>query len=292
VKDPSAQLESLQNALDAAREQLAEEKTSRLAAEKARDSTQQRLDEYTQALAGLQHRYETRMSMCHDLQKKVKLLEQQIADARSKQEKSVADHATLKDQITQLQSDLTAARDNLKKAGGDVAALELAEEAARTLSVKNAVLEKSLANTSKDFEFTRSQYQEASNRAFEFATQISELESQVAGLKVQASDEKRRLREINYQESVKQHLARVAELELEKRNRDIVLRKLEEEVKVLRKNRGVQTRGSSVQPPGSPGPRSRQGSPALGHLSLGAGSLLSTSLGHVGSRASVLRHER
>jgi hypothetical protein len=50
------------------------------------------------------------------------------------------------------------------------------------------------------------------------------------------------------------------------------LKKEQDKVKLLEKGRGVQTRGSSVQPPGSPGinqtpgygTRSRQGSPAPG----------------------------
>jgi hypothetical protein len=113
--------------------------------------------------------------------------------------------------------------------------------------------------------------------------QVSELESLITDLKRQASDEKRRLKELNYKNDLEQHLARVLNLELMLKNRDTMLQRKEEELKALRKGRGVATRGSSVQP-GSPRlAGSRAGSPAPG--------LLAPST-HVVNRASALRHER
>ena len=184
----------------------------------------------------------------------------------------------------ELQKEFAAVREEIKAGGGDAAALETAREAARTLLAKNTMLGKSLENTRKDFEFTRSQYQNASNKASELAAQVNELEEENAVLGKQASDEKRRLKELNFEVSTARHLAKINQLELEVTSRDKVLRKVEEENRQLKRNRGVQTRGSSVQPPGSPAldghggrTRSRQGSPAPGTFAPNRGSLLRNS---------------
>jgi len=223
------------------------------------------------------------MNTCHQLKRDNKKLRDEKDAIEKRQEKLLSDVAFIREQESQLKVDLAEAREALKMGGGPIAELEVSKEETRRLTEKNASLEKSAANMRKDFEFTRSQYQEASTKAAELATQAVELESQNSGLKRQASDEKRKLREMNYRADLEQHLARVMELELLLKNRDFMLQKKEEELKALRKGRGVATRGSSVQP-GSPKPvGSRGGSPAPGLLAIGT---------HAGSRASALRHER
>lgn len=107
----------------------------------------------------------------------------------------------------------------------------------------------SLNNPHRDFDFTASQYQDVSTKAADLAAQVSELKSAKGELKRRASDEQSdERRDLADKEDKKRDLAKIAELEAELANRESVLRRVEEEVKVLRKGRGVQTRGSSVQP--------------------------------------------
>ncbi|KIX08982.1 uncharacterized protein Z518_00060 [Rhinocladiella mackenziei CBS 650.93] len=285
-----AQLQELVRKLQA---ELTTEREARQKSEHDRDRLQEQLDQWKKDHADLQRRYEKRMTKCHELDKANQKLLKTIENNQSRHEKTGEDNVALKKKVAELQAELETVRTEVKSGGGDAAAVEVAREEARMLLAKNIHLERSLENTRKDFEFTRSQYQDASNKAAEFATQVRELEEIVTDLTKQAADEKRRLKETNFEDSVKKHLAKISELELEKKSRDMLLRKLEEENRSLKRNRGVQTRGSSVQPPGSPGldghgtrgPRSRQGSPAPGlfagpHHASGA------------NRGSLLRHER
>lgn len=282
----SSHLEQLQQSLEALKAELALERDARRKAEESRNYAQQRLEEWTGSLADLQRRYERRTAKSHKLEKSNKALLTTIENGKARQERHANDNTSLKEQVKQLQADLNSARTEMKNGGGDLAALEDAREEARASVAKVTVLERSLDNTKRDFEFTRQQYQQASNRAAELANQVSELESQEAELKAQAADEKRKLKEMNFQEGVNKHLSRIEELELEKKSREAMIKKMEEEIRNLKKNRGVQTRGSSVQPPGSPGPRSRQASPASGFLAPVA------PREHIANRASALRHER
>lgn len=291
INNSPSQLESLQRDLAQLREELATEQRARRMAEEARDRTQQQLDEHIEILRGMNHRYEARMRKTHELDREKRSLQKEIEVRNTKSEKAATEIANLREQLAQVKKELAAVRDEVKNGGGDLAELERAREEAKRASARTAAMERTLENTKKDFEFTRSQYQEASTRAAEFAAQVTDLEAQIKELEHKASDEKRRLKEVNYQTALQAHLNRITELEGEKKVRESLLRRLEEEVRVLRKARaGVQTRGSSVQPPGSPGTamggRSRQGSPAPGTLG---------GHGHTalpGGRASVLRYER
>lgn len=291
VNTPSSQAENLRDVVSRLQAELLLEKTARKRAEEERDMTKGLLDQWKKDHAALQRRYEKRVKKSHELADSNKKLLQTIENNKSRQTKASDDVAGLKEKVKGLQGELTTARDEIKAGGGDGALLEVAREEARTLLAKNIHLEKSLENTRKDFEFTRQQYQNASNKAVELSNQVRELEEQATSLSQQASTEKRRLKETNFQESIKRHTAKVQALEQENRARETILKKLEEENRQLKKSRGIQTRGSSVQPPGSPsmdvpgrGTRSRQGSPAPG--------LLGQHHGTGANRGSLLRHER
>ncbi|KIX99427.1 uncharacterized protein Z520_05003 [Fonsecaea multimorphosa CBS 102226] len=291
--DTTYQVAQLQDQIKKLEAELGMERVGRQNAEQDRENAHEQLAQWKQDHAGLQRRYEKRMTKCHELERQNKNILKTIESNKTRNEKFAEDNLALKQKNAELQKELAAARAEIKAGGGDAAAVEAAREEARTLLAKNTALERSLENTRKDFEFTRTQYQEASNKAAEFANQVTDLEGDVAKLSQQAGTEKRRLKETNYQNSIKQHLAKIAEMELERKSRDTLLRKLEEENRHLRRNRGIQTRGSSVQPPGSPGldghsgrgTRSRQGSPAPGLFA-------NSHHNSVASRGSLLRHER
>lgn len=275
------------------RTELAQEKDAREKAEKERDYVKKQSDDWRLAHAALLRRYETRKTKSHELEKEHTTLLKTMESKKTRQERTMEENAALKEKLKGLQQELSTIREAIKSGGGDAATTEIAREEARTLLAKNMNLEKVLENTRKDFEFTREQYQNASSKAAEFAAQVRDLEEEVMNLSKQASDEKRRLKEVNHQQSLNDHLSKIAELEQERRTKDVLLKKLEEENRQLKRNRGVQTRGSSVQPPGSPGleapssgrgPRSRQGSPAPG--------LLPHHGNTIANRGSLLRHER
>lgn len=283
IQDSQSQMDDLRVALRRAEQSLAEETKARTAVEELLATKGKQLEEIKSSLGDLQTRYETRMKSSHKLRRENQKLQMEKESTEKRHEKLLAENTALKEQCAQLRAELLDVREAVKTGGGSVADIETAQEEVRRLTEKNLSLEKSYANVRKDFEFTRSQYQEASTKAAEFATQVSELESQNADLKRQASDEKRRLKQLNYKTDLEQHLARVFELELIVKNRDTILQRKEEELRVLKKGRGVATRGSSVQP-GSPRlAGSRAGSP--GPSLLGSGM-------HAVNRASALRHER
>jgi chromosome segregation ATPase len=283
IKDSQSQMEDFRTALRTAEQKLAEETKARIAAEEGLASKETQLEEIKSSLGDLQTRYETRMKSSHKLTRENQKLQMEKESIEKRHEKLSADTTALKEQNALLRGELEEARDALKASGGPVADMEIAKEEVRWLTGKNLSLEKSYANTRKDFEFTRSQYQEASTKAAEFANQVKELESQSTDLKREASGEKRKLKELNYKNDLGQHLERILELELTLKNRDSMLQRKEEELKAMKKGRGVATRGSSVQP-GSPRPAgSRAGSPAPGLLTPGT---------HAVNRASALRHER
>lgn len=295
IKNSQSQIDELKIALKRSHQEAAEERKERLKAEESVVYSQDRLKAIQQSLGGLQHRYETRTKQIHELQNEKQKIVQEREASDQRLEKLQTDNIALKDQRLQLQEELQAARNALQhNTIPGIAELEAAHSAARTATSESAGLRTSLTNLRRDFEFTRSQYQDASTKAADLASQVSDLESQNLDLNRQASDERRRLAELNYRGDRKRDVARIEELELELGNREAVLTRVEEEVKALRKGRGVTTRGSSMQPrdvgmggasPRNGGNGSRAGSPALGGTVGG-------NHGLVGGRASALRNER
>ncbi len=290
--DTSSRMEQLQDLVNKLQAGIQVERDAKQKAEQDASRVREQLDQWKKDHSALQRRYEKRMTKCHELETSNKKLLKIIENNKVRQERGTEENGTLKRKVTELQAELTTVREEVKAGVGDAAALEAARGEARGLQAKNRYLDKSLENTRKDFEFTRSQYQEASNKAAEFAGQVRDLEAKVAELTQQAGDEKRRLMEKSHTNSIEKHLAKVQELELGIKTREVLIRKLEEENRQLKRTRGVQTRGSSVQPPGSPGldqptrgTRSRQASPAPG---------LFPNSHHAGAanRGSLLRHER
>lgn len=278
--DMKARIEELERELNAVRAELIVEKNARSFAESARSAAERKEEEWRTSLAGLQRRYEKRVKQAHKLQRSNEVLLSAVENGKARVEKLNTEGIAVRNQLAITKTELVSAREDLKATGGDIAALEHARNEARTAAAQAKSLEKSLDSIKRDFDFTRSQYQDVSNKAVEFASKVSNLEAENATLQQKASDEARKLKELNFKTSTDRYLGRIEQLELEKRTREILLKKQDEELKGVKRTRGVQTRGSSAQPPGSPGPRSRQGSPVLGHLAA------------VGSRASVLRNER
>lgn len=271
-----AKIENLQEQLKAMAIELATEKRARLEAEDKRDAHKQELTEQSATLkqwqndhAGILRRYERQREINRTLYNENKRITATNESVKAQTDKIRETNTKIRGENTQLKKDLADARSDLTSAGGDIAALETAREEARTANTKLYSVERSLENTKRDFEFTRQQYQQASTRAAELSTQTEELEQQNAQLKIQASNERRRLADANNYTRSKRDAQGLDQLTIENKALHLKISKLMEENKLLNKNRGVQTRGSSAQPPNSPGlgnlgRRSRQASPAVG----------------------------
>ncbi|KAL4886267.1 class II histone deacetylase complex subunits 2 and 3-domain-containing protein [Aspergillus karnatakaensis] len=215
--------------------------------QKALVATQTFVQEREKALGLLQHRYESRTKELHKIrQERDRLLEAKTASDQ-KTEKHKEDMTKLRDERTQLRHELEAAREALKSGGGDAAELEKAREEIRRLTKENASLVRKSEYEHKQAEYTRDQYQTASNVAAQSATELRQLKEENETLNRKLAGEAARLRELNLKNDETQHLKRVAELESLLSSREDLLRRKEDELREIRKNR-PSTRSTSTAP--------------------------------------------
>ena len=274
TESTTSHIEALQSEASRLSQEVTAEQEARKLAEAAGDAAQEEVDERSLALRELNHRYEARMRKNHEQARKIKTLQGQIDNRNAIHEQTRTTNATLGERLAEAKKDLVTARDELKNGPPDLATLETAREEARKSTARLKSLETNLKNARDDFEFIRGQYQTASTQAADLAAQVTALEDANNVLAAKASDEKTRLRAYNENTMLNAQAARIAQLEDEKKGLELAVMRLEEEKEALRKastRSGVQTRGSSVQPPSSPrlagalmvaAGRSRQASPA------------------------------
>jgi len=237
-------------------------------------NTQQRLQEHIDALSTLQFRYESRTTDLHKLRAERDAAAVATTQAQRRCETQGADIARLKEQQQALEGELKDVRIAFESSTvPEVATLEKAKAEARQLAADKAQLEKRSLSLTKDFEFTRQQYQHASTAAAENASALTDLQSEVSALKQQASGEAARLRKLNISNESQVHLERAKQLEATLEEREELLRKKDEELREMKRGRGLATRASSA--PRSPRLGSRASSPVPGLLgSVGRGSAL------------------
>ncbi|RMJ27687.1 hypothetical protein PHISP_01472 [Aspergillus sp. HF37] len=241
-------------------------------------NTESRLQESGQILEELQHRYETRTREMHKIRQERDSLGAAKLTLEQRVEKQRDEITKLKDERTELKRDLTQARETIKDGGGSAAELEGANEEVRRLKKENAGLERRADYEKNQGEYTREQYQNASTVAAQSGNEIRQLKAENETLTRKVAGEASRLRELNMKTDQDRHLSRVQELELTLANRDDLLRKKEDELCEIRKNR-PSTRSTSTQPRSPKWTNSRPSSPGLnnnhnGSNSLGRGSAL------------------
>jgi hypothetical protein len=248
VKFPSQTLDNDLRALEAHLLQL---KTSHAAEldklQKALADAQSRLQEREGILSLLQHRYESRTKELHKVRQERDRLAETKVLSEQRLEKQKEDIIKLKDERTQLRHELEKAREALKAGGGSMAELERAQEEIRRLTKDNASLERKAEYEAKQAEYTREQYQTASNVAAQSGNEILQLKEENESLKRKVAGDASRLRELNLQSDEQRHLARVKELEAMLASREDLLRRKEDELREFRKNR-PSTRSTSTQP--------------------------------------------
>lgn len=195
----------------------------------------------------IQHRYESRTKELH----KTRQERDQLTTDKTKIEQKLTRHqdeiTKLKDERTQLKHDLEAARNDLKAEGGLQEELENAREEIRKLTLSNSSLERKAEYEKKQAEYTREQYQNASNVAAQSANEIRQLRDENTEIKKKVAAETTKLKEIRVQNDEVKYAARVKELEQSLEMRENLLRRKEEELRNIRNNRPA-TRATSTQP--------------------------------------------
>lgn len=237
-----------------------------------------RLQENGQILEELQHRYEGRTKEMQKIRQERDSLGAAKLTLEQRVEKQRDEITKLKDERTELKRDLTQARETIKDGGGSAAELESANEEVRRLKKENAGLERRADYEKNQGEYTREQYQNASTVAAQSGNEIRQLKAENETLTRKVAGEASRLRELNMKTDEDRHLSRIQELELTVAKRDGLLRKKDDELCEIRKNR-PSTRSTSTQPRSPKWSNSRPSSPGLnnnhnGSNSLGRGSAL------------------
>lgn len=182
---PSAQtVAELRTALLDARNEIAFTKSTFAEREKQLQNTitvtQDRLQDHIESLESLQYRYESLTRSSH-LQRDSKIsLLSNVTSLEEKLERRAADVANLMTRCERLEIELKDARKALLDSPlPAVAELEGLRQEVKASAQQNAVQQKKIESLTKDFEFTRQQYQQASTSAVELASQNAALEKEV-----------------------------------------------------------------------------------------------------------------
>lgn len=222
-----------------------------------------RLQERNKILDSLQHRYESRTTDLHQTRRERDSLTAAKQTLEQRVEKQRDDMTKLKDERTELKDELQKARQTIREGGGTAAEIEAAQAEVRRLSSENASLKRTADYERNQSQYTREQYQNASTAAASTANEVRQLTEDKEALNRKVAGEASRLREINKQNDEARHLSKISELEATLARRDELLRRKDEELREIRKNR-PSTRSTSV--PRSPKwPTSRPSSPGLGN---------------------------
>jgi chromosome segregation ATPase len=252
---------------------------AQLQAELARANS--RCQEMEKALGILQHRYESRTKELHATRQERDRVTENKPSLEQRVEKQKETISSLKEERTELKRELDEARRALKDGGGSSAELEIAREEIRRLTKENQNLERKAEFEKNQAEYTREQYQTASTAAAQSGTESRRLATDNEKLKRKAESNAVQLRQLHMKDESARHLARIEELELILATRDEFLRRKEEELREIRKNR-PSTRSTSTQPRSPKWAGSRPTSPGIGHNGNGNGGL--------GGRGSALRY--
>lgn len=233
---------------------------------------QQQLQEYNTALSGLQERFEDRSQKISNLRREKSTLESTATVSERKREALTNENTTLKEKWKALEGDLLAARGALfASPASAIVNLEKAEAQIRQHQADRTSLERKLEYAKNEIELVRKTYQEASNLAMESASRVAILEAENKVLQNKASATALDLAAISQrnENAVLQNLNAGVEAKLI--HTEDMLRRKEEELRELRRGRGMGTRGTSVKPGGSPR-GSRGVSPVAGEPMLRTGS--------------------
>lgn len=179
------------------------------------------------------------------------------------QEKQAAHISKVTASCAQLEEELKTAHEALQSSSiPEIAELEALKAEVRTLCSQKELAEKKLSSQNNDYEYMRTQYQEASAAAADSGSTIRNLTEKLEEAHHKAQGEAARLAEINRENNSEQARAHIQQLKVELAHREKLLQKQAEEIKAGRKAAvGVMTRGTSAYSSKSPKNGSRANSP-------------------------------
>lgn len=185
------------------------------------------------------------------------------------QEKQAAQISKVTASCAQLEEELKTAHQALQSSSiPEIAELEALKAEVRILCSQKELLcsqkelaEKKLSSQNNDYEYMRTQYQEASAAAAGSGSTIRNLTERLEEAHHKAQGEAARLAEINRENNSEQARAHIQQLKVELAHREKLLQKQAEEIKAGRKAAvGVMTRGTSAYSRKSPKNGSRANS--------------------------------
>ena len=222
-------------------------------------ATNRRLEEHVQALGDLQYRFEEQVEVVRNLRAERNGAVAALTQAERRRDAAVTEVGKLKEERTSLQEELSAARSALERSSvPEVVELEKARAEARKAMAENQQMEHRLQSMTRDFDFTRAQYQQASTVAAEAMSELSTLREENKVLQRKASGEAMKVRQMSAAAGEERNLNRIRELESKLADREEMLWRKGEEARTNNNGRGkgVSTRASSV--PRSPRPYTRE----------------------------------
>ena len=190
----------------------------------------------------------------------------ELEKARKDNGKARTEILALKGERGTLQKELAAVRLELVN-HPDPRIREPAIKDARIRELESEVLAKSkkIDNLTKDWEFTKGLWNDASNTAATAKQELAALEAKQPDLLRRAAENEVKRRELGNDATIKALQEEVYIQEATVKSRENLVRRKEEQIVELKRGRGgVQTRGSSVQPRSPRGAGSRGVSPATG----------------------------
>ena len=205
------------------------------------------------SLNGLVERFEERTRTLSTVRGEKAALEAAATASERKREAYMNEIAKLKEASKKMEKDLEDARTALLASPASVIAeLETAKSEVRKLQAEKAAFEKKNQLAQNDTDWARKAYHDASNAAMDLKRQVVSLENENNLLQVKASSTAVELRTVNQNSENAVLRNQLSGLEATLKDREEMLRRKEEELRELRRGRGMGTRGTSVKPGGSP----------------------------------------
>lgn len=225
-----------------------------------------RLVETEKNRQSLESELDTLSNGCEDKTAQLAQAHRRINKELETQEKQAAQISNLAASYARLEEELKTAHQALQSSSiPEIAELEALKAEVCTLRSQKELVDKKLSSQNYDYEYMRTQYQEASAAAADSGSTIRNLTEKLEEAHHKAQGEAARLAEINRENNSEQARAHIQQLKVELAHREKLLQKQAEEIKAGRKAAvGVVTRGSSAYSSKSPKNGSRANSPNHG----------------------------
>jgi chromosome segregation ATPase len=233
-----------------------------------------RCDDYEKSIQKIQPKYQEALNDQGRFQHEISEALVRENSVRQKLDASTGEIAKLHEKNAAAGVELSAARVSLSTSAiPEIAEFNKLKGEMDAMRAENDRLQKRVTNLQSEIEYMRGHYQQASSSAAEAAIKVDTLEEENAKLKVKASDNARKIHEIQASNEIQLYLQRIEALGAEKGEIERELDRKTEELRAMLNGRRT-TRGTSVprsprMPTMSPNVRER---PMARVISSGVGS--------------------